>query len=154
VFGRPESTFELILFGGLLITTVLGLVSVPGAWRRAAGPTAAIAPKVVGAYLVLLVVVGILAGALTGSASRMPGDLTIHAKDFAYSTAVLEADAGRIGVWIDNEDVSHHDFTIKGVVSQQLPAQKASRAVFDLEPGTYRFFCSLHPDMEGTLKVT
>jgi plastocyanin len=154
VFARPESTFELILFGGLLVTTVLGLVATPGAWRRSAGPAAAVAPRVVGAFLGLLVVVGVVAGALTGSATRMPGDVALSAKNFEFSATTLEADAGRVSVWVDNEDVSHHDFTIKGVVSQELPAQKATRAVFELEAGSYRFYCSLHPDMEGTLRVS
>ena len=154
VFTRPESTFELILFGGLLVTTVLGLVAVPGAWRRRAGSLAAVGPRVAAAAIALLVVVGVIAGAFTGSASRMPGDLALKTKNFEFTSTSLEAGAGRISIWVDNQDVSHHDFTIKGVVSQQLPAQKASRAVFDLDPGTYRFFCSLHPDMEGTLKVS
>jgi plastocyanin len=154
VFSRPESTFELILFGGLLAVTLLGLVATVGALRGAAGPAAAVAPKVVGAFLALLVVVGVVAGTLTGSATRMPGDLVLQAKNYEFSKVTLEADAGRVAVFVENEDVSHHDFTIADVVSEQLPAQKASRAVFDVDPGTYRFYCSLHPDMEGTLKVS
>lgn len=154
VFSRPQSTFELILFGGLLVVTLLGLISTVGALRGAGGPAAEIAPKVAGAFLALLVVVGVVAGTLTGSATRMPGDLVLQAKNYEFSKVTLEADAGRVAVFVENSDVSHHDFTIADVVSQQLPAQKASRAVFDVDPGTYRFYCSLHPDMEGTLKVS
>src|SRR5687768_5030763 len=38
VFTRAQSTFELILFGGLLVVTLLGLIATVGALRGAAGP--------------------------------------------------------------------------------------------------------------------
>lgn len=154
VLTRAESTFELILFGGLFVVSVLGLVATVGALRRQGGPMAGVAPKVAGAVIAVLVVVGIVAGSLTGSATRMPGDLTLQAKNFEFSASTLDADAGRITVFVENDDVAHHDFTINGVVAEQVPGQKAGRAEFDLEAGAYRFYCSLHPDMEGTLKVS
>ena len=155
VFLRPQSTFELILFGGLFVTSGLGLVAVPGAWRGAPpSRSAELAPRVTGAAIVVLVVVGVVVGVLSGSATRMTGDLTMQAKNYEFSKHVLTAEAGRVAVFVDNDDVTSHDFTIKGVVHKQLPGQKAGRAVFDVRPGTYRFYCSLHPDMEGTLRVS
>lgn len=154
VFSRAQSTFELILFGGLLVVTLLGLVATIGALRGAAGPAAEVAPKVAGAFMGLLVVVGVAAGALTGSATRMSGDIALETKHFEFSEATIEADAGRIAVFVENADVAHHDFTIKDVVAIDLPGQKAGRKAFDVESGTYRFYCSLHPDMEGELKVS
>ena len=98
VLLRPESTLELILFGGLLVFSVLGLVAAPGAFTgRAPSRASAIAPRAALAVLAALAVVGVVAGALTGSATRMVGDV---------------------------------------------------------EAGSYRFYCSLHPDMEGTLRVS
>src|SRR5205085_6125482 len=127
-------------------------VALPGALRgRAASP---VVPRIAGAIIVGIVVVGVVAGALTGSAARMTGDLELQAKNFEFSKTTLTADAGRVAVFVDNTDVASHDFTIKGVVQKSLPGQKAGRALFDVEPGTYRFYCSLHPDMEGTLRVS
>ena len=154
VFSRPQSTFELILFGGLLVVTTLGLVATVGALRRKAGPAAAVAPRIAGALIAVLVAVGVVAGALTGSATRMPGDLALQTKHFEFTETELTADAGRVSVFVENEDVASHDFTIKDTVALDLPAQRAGRASFDLDAGTYRFYCSLHPDMEGTLKVS
>ena len=154
VFTRAESTFELILFGGLLVVTLLGLISTVGALRGAGGPAAEIAPKVAGAFLALLVAVGVVAGALTGSATRMAGDIDLQTKNFEFTDTTIEADAGRVAVFIENEDVAHHDFTIKGLVSTELPGQKAGRAVFEADAGEYRFYCTLHPGMEGTLKLS
>lgn len=154
VFTRAESTFELILFGGLLVVTLLGIVAMVGALRNAAGPAAAVAPKVAGSFIGLLVVVGVIAGALTGSATRMSGDLVLQTKNFEFTEQTIEVEAGQIGVFVENEDVAHHDFTIKDVVTIDLPGQKAGRESFEVDEGTYRFYCSLHPDMEGTLKVS
>lgn len=154
VFTRAESTFELILFGGLLVVTLLGLIATVGALRGAAGAAAEIAPRVAGAFIGLLVVVGVVAGALTGSATRMSGDLVLQTKNFEFTEATIEVEAGQIGVFVENEDVAHHDFTIKDLVRIDLPGQKAGRESFEVDEGTYRFYCSLHPDMEGTLKVS
>ena len=152
---RPQSTFEFVLFGGFVVSGVLGLVALPGAW--ADGPPSSaprIAARVAGAAVVVVVVVGVVAGAVSGSATRMAGDLSLRAKNYEFNRTVLEAKAGRVAVFVENGDVSSHDFTIKDVVHKQLPGQKAGRAVFDVEPGTYRFYCSLHPDMEGMLRVS
>jgi plastocyanin len=154
VFQRFQSTFELILFGGLLVVTVLGLIATVGALRRRGGRAAALAPRIAGGLIALLVVVGVVAGALTGSATRMAGDLALKAEQFEFSESELTAEPGRVAVFIENEDVAAHDFTIKDVVAEDLPGQKAGRAVFEVEAGTYRFYCSLHPDMEGTLTVS
>jgi plastocyanin len=154
VFARAESTFELILFGGLLVVTILGLVSTIGALLNRASAAAEVAPKVAGAFVALLVVVGVVAGLLADSATRMPGDLALKAEHFEFSEEELTADAGRVAVFVENEDVAHHDFTIEDVTVIDVPGQKAGRDVFDVEAGTYRFYCSLHPDMEGTLKVS
>jgi plastocyanin len=155
VFTRAESTFELIVFGGLLVVTVLGLVSFVGALRRSGGGrAAALAPRIAGGLIALLVAVGVVAGVLTGSATRMPGDIALQTKNFEFTETELEADRGRVAVFVENEDVAHHDFTIKDVVTTELPGKKAGRAVFELDAGTYRFYCSLHPGMEGTLKLS
>ena len=154
VFARFQSTFELILFGGLLVVTILGLVATVGALRGKGGRAAQLAPRVAGALIALLVVVGVVAGALTGSATRMDGDLALQTKHFEFTETQLDADAGSVSVFVENEDVAAHDFTIKDVVVVALPGQRAGRATFEVEAGTYRFYCSLHPDMEGTLKVS
>ena len=154
VFTRVSSTFELIQIGGLLVVTILGLVATVGALRRKGGPAAEVAPKVAGAFIALLVVVGVVAGALTGSATRMTGDLALQTKQFEFTETTLTAESGRVSVFVENEDVAAHDFTIKGVVAIDLPAQRAGRGSFEVDAGTYRFYCSLHPDMEGTLKVS
>jgi plastocyanin len=159
-FARPQSTFDLILMGGLLVTNLAGLVACVQALRAGdagadGGRGAVVVPRVTGALIALLVVVGVVAGVTAYSASPRPGDLQVKAHQFEFTRTHLQARAGRVSVWIQNDDPAHHDFTIKGVVSTALPGEKARRAVFDVEPGTYRFYCTIHPDqMQGTLTVT
>ena len=152
---RPESTFELILFGGFLVASLLGVVAVPGAFRSwPASPVAAAARVTAVVAVVGFAVVGVVAGIVSGTATRMAGDLSLRAKNYEFNRSVIEVPAGRVAVFVKNDDVASHDFTITGVVHKELPGQKAGRAVFDIEPGSYRFYCSLHPDMEGMLKAS
>ena len=47
-----------------------------------------------------------------------------------------------------------HTFTITELgVDLNLPPDSIQRVTFTADPGTYRFYCTLHPDMEGQLRV-
>jgi plastocyanin len=131
--AHPQSTFDFILIVGLLVNNLTGLAAFPGA----------------------LVALGVVSGLLASSDPRLPGDLGLRAKDFEFDADTLQAKAGRVAVYVKNDDPTHHDFTIQGVVKEEVPGGKARRAVFDIEAGTYRFYCTLHPDaMQGALKVS
>jgi plastocyanin len=88
------------------------------------------------------------------SPSAHPGDVRLRAFQFEWDHTALAAKAGRVAVFVTNGDAARHDFTIKGVVSRGVPAERARRLLFQIKPGVYRYYCSIHPDaMEGTLTV-
>jgi plastocyanin len=83
-----------------------------------------------------------------------PGDVRLRAFQFEWDHTELAAKAGRVAVFVSNQDTIRHDFTIEGVVARSVPAERALRLSFQIQPGVYRFYCSIHPDaMEGTLTV-
>lgn len=118
--------------------------------------------------LAALAVLGLLLGACsdgstTGSAADAPTgteDVAVEIDDFAYDPESVEVAAGTTVTW-SNEDATRHTVTAG---SEDAPDPEA----FDLEvdeqgqtvsftfdePGTYAYYCVLHPFMEGTIEVT
>lgn len=86
----------------------------------------------------------------------------ISAANFAFSTDTIEVPAGAdFCIALTNDDTAPHDVTIlDGTVElfngEDVPAgESITYAVAGLQPGEYRFICSLHPtQMVGDLTAT
>jgi plastocyanin len=72
---------------------------------------------------------------------------------FAFRPAETTIRAGQAVTWT-NEDPAEHTVTQQGggFTSRTLGRSARFRMVFD-RPGTYRYFCALHPEMKGTVVV-
>src|SRR5437762_6716049 len=78
----------------------------------------------------------------------------IEIKDFAFNPQTLKVKSGEKIAWV-NRDVEPHT-----VVSVEKQFKKSSALDTDQEftitagaPGTYTYFCSVHPKMTGTIVV-
>ncbi|HVY66816.1 MAG TPA: cupredoxin domain-containing protein [Gammaproteobacteria bacterium] len=84
-----------------------------------------------------------------------PRSATIHIGNFTFSPAVIEVPAGTSLTWVNEDDAPHT------VVGSDRDSPLRSPALdtddrYDIvlsRPGTYRYFCSLHPHMTGTIVV-
>lgn len=150
----PSSTTDFVLADTAVILNLVGVAAaVLATLHRPGGVLARRLPAIAGALIGLLVTVGLVAGIAAHSDARQAGDLSARTKGFAYVPTSLEANAGTVSVHVRNDDLATHDFTIDGVVHEVLPGGKAERVVFDVAPGTYTYYCSIHPTMKGTLTV-
>lgn len=82
-------------------------------------------------------------------------DAAVVIDNFSFTPATLTVKAGTRVVWKNADDMVH------SVVSAASPPLFKSTALdtddsfselFD-KPGTYRYFCGLHPFMQGTIVV-
>ena len=78
----------------------------------------------------------------------------IEIKDFAFNPQTLTVKSGEKITWINRDDEPHT------VVSVEKQFKKSSALDTDQEftvtagaPGTYNYFCSVHPKMTGTIVV-
>jgi len=73
--------------------------------------------------------------------------------NFSFTPATITVAAGTQVTWTNRDDIPHtvvtEDKTIK---SKALDTDDKFSATFD-KPGTYSYFCSLHPKMKGTVVV-
>ena len=78
----------------------------------------------------------------------------IEIKDFAFNPQMITVKSGDKITWINHDDEPHT------VVSVGKKFQKSSALDSDQQfsitagaPGTYEYFCSVHPKMTGTIIV-
>jgi plastocyanin len=73
--------------------------------------------------------------------------------NFAFNKDTLTVPAGTKVTWTNHDDMLHTivDET-KSFKSDPLDSGDSFSHVFD-KPGTYKYFCSLHPHMTGTIIV-
>ena len=78
----------------------------------------------------------------------------IEIKDFAFNPQTITVKSGEKVTWINRDEEPHT------VVSVQKQFKKSTALDTDQEftitagaPGTYSYFCSVHPKMTGTIVV-
>ncbi len=108
----------------------------------------------------LVLVLGWLAACFSDRPATGPeppgtGEPDVAIEDFAFVPATLSVPTGTIVTWT-NRDPDLHTVTSddnatfdSGAVGQGMSFQFTAGA-----PGTYTYFCSIHPFMRATLTVT
>src|SRR5215471_19392392 len=106
------------------------------------------------ASTVLGAVVGsvLAAGMLFARAEGAPNTVTID--NFFFTPGTVTVKAGTAVTWTNRDDIPH------GIASDNnaFPKSKAldtddSYSVMLAAPGTYKYFCYVHPHMTGTIVV-
>jgi plastocyanin len=82
-------------------------------------------------------------------------DAAVTIDNFTFTPATLTVKAGTRVVWKNEDDIPHtvvSDASPPLFRSKALDTDDSYSTVFD-KPGTYRYFCGLHPHMQGTIVV-
>jgi plastocyanin len=103
-----------------------------------------------------LAMLGTLALALvTAAAAGAADDATISIDNFTFAPNVLTIHPGTKVVWTNRDDIPHLVVSAGNPVlfkSKTLDTDDKFSMVFD-KPGTYAYFCGLHPRMQGSVVV-
>ena len=99
----------------------------------------------------LFAVAGEMKDASTGNA----GQNKIEIKDFAFNPQNITVKSGEKITWI-NRDEEPHTVVSVGKKFQRSPGLDTDQefSIIAGAPGTYEYFCSVHPKMTGTIVVT
>jgi plastocyanin len=95
-----------------------------------------------------------LAGEMKNDDSTSSKQNRIEIKDFAFNPQTLTVKSGEKVTWINRDEEPHT------IVSVEKQFKKSTALDTDQEftitagaPGTYNYFCSVHPKMTGTIVV-
>lgn len=108
----------------------------------------------VAAAVVALVLVTSGSPSLAPIAPEHDHDALIAARDGSFDRADIEVEAGTTVEWRNAGTHTHHLVReFDGVtVDEDLPPGRTETATFD-RPGTFAYFCTIHPEMVGTVTV-
>jgi len=77
----------------------------------------------------------------------------VMAKEFMFAPAALTVAAGSTVTWTNRDDEPHTVVSDSGLFrSAALDTNESFSFRFD-KPGTYRYTCTIHPRMVGTIVV-
>jgi len=83
--------------------------------------------------------------------------VTMNAVDisnFAFAPATVSVTAGTTVTWTNRDQIAHTvSDTQNGIASPVLNQNQTYSHTFT-KPGTYHYFCTIHPFMHGTVIVT
>ena len=86
-------------------------------------------------------------------ASPAFADATVTIKNFDYSPMMLSISAGETVTWKNLDGEPHTVVSTDGLFrSQALDQNDSYRFTFD-KSGTFRYICSIHPNMRATITV-
>ena len=87
------------------------------------------------------------------SAPAMAADVTVKIDNFTFDPPRLTVKAGTAVTWYNEDDIPHTvAASDKAFKSKVLDTEDKFAFTFTT-PGTYEYFCSLHPHMTGTIVV-
>ena len=96
---------------------------------------------------------GAMAGLVFAVSAAQAVNIEVTIDNFVFSPQQATVKAGDTVTWINHDDIPHTVTSKTGVFrSKALDTDDKFSFTF-AKPGTYPYFCSLHPHMTGTIVV-
>ena len=94
-----------------------------------------------------------LFAAFIATAPAMAADASVVMKNFDFAPMALSVPAGTTVTWTNQDGEPHTVVSADGLFrSAALDQNDTFKFTFD-KPGTYKYVCSIHPKMVGTITV-
>jgi plastocyanin len=105
--------------------------------------------RVASAFVAVALAVGVAA-----SAAAAPAPVTVKIDNFTFGPATVTVPVGTTVTWVNGDDIPHTVVANdrKTFKSKVLDTDDKFSFTFNT-PGTYGYFCSIHPHMVGTVVV-
>jgi plastocyanin len=99
-----------------------------------------------------LVVAGMAAMLFIATTSARAADIAVKVDNFTFAPQQLTVKSGTTVTWTNGDDIPHTVVSPNNFRSKALDTNDNFSFTFTT-PGTYKYFCSLHPHMTGIVVV-
>lgn len=101
----------------------------------------------------LIIALLLLAGSLNVSANdQPPSGAEVKIDNFSFGPQTLTIPAGATVTWTNRDDIPHTAVSDGVFKSKAMDTDEKFSHTFE-KPGTYAYYCSLHPKMTGKIIV-
>jgi amicyanin len=97
-------------------------------------------------------IAGVAAVLLLAATPALAADVAVKIGNFTFGPQELKVKAGTMVTWTNEDDIPHTVVSPNNFRSKVLDTDDTYAFTFTT-PGTYKYFCSLHPHMTGTVVV-
>lgn len=105
------------------------------------------------AVISMLVVVLLTAVTLFAADAPNAAATTVKIDNFSFSPMTLEVNRGATVTWVNKDDIPHVVASTTGKFKSRAIDTDGTFAFTFTEPGTYEYYCSVHPKMTGKIVV-
>jgi amicyanin len=81
------------------------------------------------------------------------GAFTVKIDNFSFTPKSLTVKAGATVVWVNQDDIPHNVVSTEKKFSSPVLDTDQNFTFTFREPGTYSYYCKIHPMMTGTVLV-
>jgi amicyanin len=98
--------------------------------------------------------VGLHAGAGLSAATQQKPDATeVKIDNFSFGPAELKVQVGATVTWTNHDDIPHTAVSSDKIFKSKVLDTDEKFSFTFSKPGTYEYFCSIHPKMTGKIVV-
>jgi plastocyanin len=103
----------------------------------------------------VMIAIMLLASSLRVAASDQSSGVTADVKidNFSFTPATLTVAVGTTVTWTNRDDIPHTVVSNDGVFKSKVRDTDEKFSYTFTKPGTYAYFCSVHPKMTGKIVV-
>lgn len=98
------------------------------------------------------VIAGVAAAFVFAATPALAEEVAVKIGNFTFGPQEVKVKAGTTVTWTNEDDIPHTVVSPNSFRSKVLDTDGKYSFTFTT-PGTYKYFCSLHPHMTGTIVV-
>jgi plastocyanin len=103
--------------------------------------------------LALGAMAGLLTVAIMAASPARAADIEVKIDNFTFNPQQITVKAGDTVIWVNHDDIPH-TVTSKTMAFRSKAMDTDDKFSFTFAtPGSYAYFCALHPHMTGTIVV-
>jgi plastocyanin len=92
-------------------------------------------------------------GNFAASAPQKPQTLEVKIDNFSFGPVELTVPVGTTVTWTNRDDIPHTVVSTEGVFKSKVLDTDEKFSFTFSKPGSYPYFCSIHPKMTGKVVV-
>jgi plastocyanin len=110
---------------------------------------------VAGLAIAVVIAVLVLAGSPSATATDQPSAANAEVKidNFSFGPETLTVAVGTTVTWTNRDDIPHTVVSTDGVFKSKVRDTDEKFSYTFVKPGTYAYYCSVHPKMTGKVVV-